>query len=383
MLLFLLRVSIKRFKMLKKIILFSLLTFVVMFITIPCVFCAPRKVIGLFLQRNADDMFFKNTVAMMKIAANQLGMEVRPYYANGDQFLMQKQLRNALTGPHKVDAIAITNYKQNGPLFIKMANNAKIPIIIITTNLSPEDKIKLKQSGVNYKYWIGEILPDDLGTGYLMSKYLIRASKPAKDGKIHMIALEGLHSETSSVQRVLGLNKFLRENPNVVLDRLVSTKWSVDIAETKFIELKRFYPQTTAIWSASDGIGLGVVKGAKTLNLKPGKDIYTTGVDWTKEGLDNVQSGNFIVSFGGQYMDGAWASVVFYDYFHGIKLKTNGGSNFSSKMAPLTSSNIATYRRKMSQDNWKNINFREFSKKLNPAIKEYNFSPYVVLKQFK
>lgn len=369
--------------MLKKFALFSLLVFVLVFITIPSGHCSNRKVIGLFLQRNADDMFFKNTVTLMKIAANQLGMEVRPYYANGDQFLMQNQLKGALSGPNKVDAVAITNYKQSGPLFIKMANDAKTPIIIITTNLAPEDKVKLKQSGINYKYWIGEVLPDDFTTGYLMSKYLIKASKPAKDGKIHMIALEGLHSETSSVQRVLGLNKFLRENPSVILDRLVSTKWSVDIAENKFIELKKFYPQATAIWAASDGIGLGVVKGAKVLNLKPGKDIYTTGVDWTKEGLDNVQSKNFVVSFGGQYMDGAWAAVVFYDYFHGIPLKNNGGSKFSSKMSPLTSSNIAEYRRKMSPDNWKNINFKKFSKKLNPGLKEYNFNPYFILKQFK
>lgn len=369
--------------MLKKIVYCFVLIFILHLTAHQSGFCANKKVIGVFLQRNSDDMFFKNTVAFMKVAANQLGMEIRPYYANGDQFLMQKQLKNALIGPNKVDAIAITNYKQGGPLFIKMANDAKTPIIIITTNLSTEDKDKLKQSGINYKYWIGEVLPNDLETGYMMSKYLIKSAKPSKDGKIHIIALEGLHCETSSVQRVLGLKKFLRENSSVVLDRLVSTKWSVDIAEEKFIELKRFYPDTTAVWSASDGIALGVVQGTKILKLKPGKDIYTTGVDWTKEGLDNIQNKNVLVTFGGQYMDGAWAAVVFYDYFHGVKLKTNGESKFSSKMSPITARNIAEYRKIINKNNWKNINFRKFSKKLNPQLKEYNFSPNAVLKQFK
>lgn len=369
--------------MLKRISFRFLLILILLFTTMSSGFCANQKVIGVFMQRNSDDMFFKNIISFMTVAANQLGMKVRPYYANGDQFLMQKQLKEALTGPNKVDAVAITNYKEEGPTFIKMANNAKTPILIITTNLSEANKIQLKQSGENYKYWIGEIVPNDFETGYKMAKYLIKTSKPAKDGKIHMIALEGLHCETSSIQRVLGLKKALKENPSIVLDRLVSTKWAIDVAKNKFIELKRFYPEASAIWAASDGIGLGVVQGAKALNLKPGKDIYTTGVDWTKEGLDNVKNKNFVVSFGGHYMDGAWAVIVFYDYFHGIKFKTNGATRFSSQMMPLTSKNIDEYQRKMNTNNWKKVNFRKFSKKLNPDLKEYNFSPYAVLKQFK
>lgn len=370
-------------KMIKKFSFRFLLIIVLLFTTMSSGFCANQKTIGVFTQRNSNDMFFKNIVAFMTVAANQLGMKVRPYYANGDQFLMQKQLKEALTGPNKVDAVAITNYKDEGPSFIQMANDAKTPIIIISTNLSEDNKIKLKKSGVNYKYWIGEISPNDFETGYTMTKYLIKASRKAKDDKIHMIALEGLHCETSSIQRVLGLRKALKENPSVVLDRLVSTKWSVDIAKNKFIELKRFYPEASAVWAASDGIGLGVVQGAKALNLKPGKDIYTTGVDWTKEGLDNVKNKNFVVSFGGHYMDGAWAAIVFYDYFHGINFKTNGATKLNSHMIPLTSKNIDEYQRKMSVNNWKKINFRKFSKKLNPELKEYNFSPYAVLKQFK
>ena len=356
---------------------------IVMFSTASNGFCSNQKVIGVFMQRNSDDMFFKNIISFMTVAGSQLGMKIRPYYANGDQFLMQKQLKEALTGPNKVDAVAITNYKEEGPTFIKMANAAKTPIIIITTSLSAANRTELKQSGVNYKYWIGEVVPNDYQTGYAMSKYLAKVSKPASDEKVHMIALEGLRCESSSQQRVRGLMQFLKENPSVVLDRLVSTKWSVGLSRDKFIELKHFYPEATAIWAASDGIGLGVVEGAKALNLKPGKDIFTTGVDWTKEGLAGVKNKNLVVSYGGHYMDGAWAVVIFYDYFHGVSFKTNGATKFDSKMEPLTAKNIDEYQRKLNANNWKNINFRKFSKKLNPGMKEYNFTPYAVLKQFK
>lgn len=367
----------------KKIALSLIVVVMLIFTIIPSGICSDKKVIGLFIHRNSNDMFLKNVVSFMTIAANQMGMEVRPYYANGDQFLMQKQLKEALTGPNKVDAVAIPNFKQSAPIFIKMANDAKTPIIIMNMGLSAEERNKLKESKGNYKYWIGELQPNDLDAGYTIAKYVIKAAKPSKDGKIHMIALEGLHCENSSIQRVLGLKKYLNENPSVILDRLVSTKWSVDIAKTKFIELKRFYPDATVVWAASDGIGVGVVQGAKLLKLKPGRDIYTTGIDWTKEGLNNVQNKNFVLSVGGHYMDGAWVAVIFYDYFHGIKFTTNGTSNFNSKMEPLTSNNINEYQRKMNSNNWKNINFKKFSKKLNPNLKEYNFSPYAVLKQLK
>ena len=369
--------------MLKKNIIRFLLIFVILFTTTSSAFCANQKVIGLFIHRNANDMFLKNVVSFMIVASNQLGMKVRPYYANGDQFLMQKQLKESLTGPNKVDAVVISNYKQQGPIFIKMANAAKTPVIIFNIGLSAEDIHILKQPGSSYKYWLGELLPDDAGAGYVISKHLIKSAKPAKDGKIHMIALEGMRSECASIQRVIGLNKALKENPSVVLDRLVSTKWSVDIAKNKFIELKKFYPEASAVWAASDGIGLGVVQGAKALNLKPGKDIYTTGIDWTDEGLENTKNKNFVVTVGGHYMDGAWAAVVLYDYFHGIKFRTNGETKLISKMVPLTSTNVSTYRRKMSTANWKNINFKKFSKKLNSGLKVYNFSPFVVLNQLK
>lgn len=369
--------------MLKKSILRFIFVFFLLLATISNGFCADKKVIGLFIHRNQNDMFLKNIVTFATIAANQLGMKIRPYYANGDQFLMQKQLKEALTGPNKVDAVAIPNYKQEAPLFIKMANDAKTPIIIINIGLSASERNKLKQSGQNYKYWIGELTPNDFDAGYIMSEHLIKAAKPAKDGKIHMIALEGFHYEYSSLQRVLGLNKSLKEHPSVVLDRLVSTKWNINIAKNKFIELKRFYPDASAIWAASDGIGIGVIQGAKELNLTPGKDIYTTGVDWTKEGLANVKNKTLLVSVGGHYIEGAWVTVLFYDYFHGIKFKTNGETKLTSAMVPLTSKNINEYQRKMNPNNWKNINFKKFSKKLNPALKEYNFSPYAVLNQLK
>lgn len=44
--------------------------------------------------------------------------------------------------------------------------------------------------------------------------------------------------------------------------------------------LFRRYPQTTAIWNASDGMALGAIEAARNAGRTPGEDVIVGGVDW-------------------------------------------------------------------------------------------------------
>jgi ABC-type sugar transport system substrate-binding protein len=127
-------------------------------------------------------------------------------------------------------------------------------------------------------------------------------------------------------------------------------------------------------------MSIGIAEGAQEQNLLPGQDIFTGGVDWTKEGVDAVKSGIMTATMGGHFMEGGWAVVLLYDYFHGADFAEES-VDMRSPMVALTKENIDAYIR-FSQSDWEQIDFTKFSKKLNPKLKKYNFSLDAVLDQF-
>ena len=76
-------------------------------------------------------------------------------------------------------------------------------------------------------------------------------------------------------------------------------------------------------------------------------------------------------------MDGGWALVMLYDLMNGITVPRMGHSRFSV----LTQENVDEYSSKFGDNNWSQIDFRKFSKHLNPQIKEYKFNLEAILEQ--
>jgi ABC-type sugar transport system substrate-binding protein len=113
-----------------------------------------------------------------------------------------------------------------------------------------------------------------------------------------------------------------------------------------------------------------------------GKDVFVGGIDWTKRALEAVKAGQLSTSVGGHFAEIGWAMILFYDYFNG---KDFAGENtmFKSSMKPLTAKNVNIFLSSEGKDRWSDVNFRSFSKALNPSLKEYRFDLVVLLRMAK
>ncbi|WP_108651877.1 hypothetical protein [Dongshaea marina] len=71
--------------------------------------------------------------------------------------------------------------------------------------------------------------------------------------------------------------------------------------------------------------------------------------------------------------------VMLYDYHHG---KDFIDDPVKSRMYPIDRSNVDKYIQIFGRQQWQQIDFRKFSKVLNPNIKQYDFGLDAVLAQF-
>ena len=320
-------------------------------------------------------------------AANDLGIEFRLYDAELNHFKMIEQVREAVTGPNKVDAVVFPNFKRSGLPILKIAEEAKIPTFLFNSPIGAEqDAGKPREK---FKYWIGEMLPDDTGATMSLANVLIeeakRKGKVASDGKVHIVGIGGIISDSASIVRVNGFKKAMRNRTDVVLHQVVATDWGPEKGKQKFLGLIKRYPQTTAVWSASYRITDGIVEGMYEIGLRPGKDVMVNTLILNEDVLKAIKSGQLAATAGGHYIEGAWVMVLLYDYFHGIDFAQES-LRMKTPMEIVTKENVDFYigkltKEKLSKTNLKRIDFTRFSKKFNLGLKKYNFSLEAVLSQ--
>jgi ABC-type sugar transport system substrate-binding protein len=181
-------------------------------------------------------------------------------------------------------------------------------------------------------------------------------------------------SDGASVERRAGLAEFTTEQPHMNVPQVVNAKWERSTAKMMMSHLMDRYSDIRAVWSASDAMALGAGEAVTEKNLKPGKDVLLGGVDWSAEGFDAIKSGALTASAGGHVMEGAWAAVILFDYFHGVDFDKSEGLRMKSPMYIADASNVDLIRGKINADNWKKIDYKQFSKFYHPEIKKYNFT---------
>jgi len=97
-------------------------------------------------------------------------------------------------------------------------------------------------------------------------------------------------------------------------------------------------------------------------------------MDWTFEGIQAVKKGNLHVSLGGHFMEGGWSLILINDYHHGIDFMEELGTTINLPLMAITQKNASKYLEAFTKDNWKNIDFKSYSKHYNPSLKKYNFT---------
>lgn len=331
-----------------------------------------------FNPQAADDPFWKPVTEVMQAAAKELDIRLDVYVSNHNRLLMIEQVRQAVTAEDKPDVILFKNAKQTAAEILKLAEAHQVDAFLFNAGLSAEERRALGGPREKFRYWIGQMLPDDYQAGFDLARMLVmtaHARSLALPGQpVNLLAIGGTAGDEAAESRREGLMAALKEAGAVRLLQYVSANWNQTEAYRKTEGLLRRYPRVHAIWAANDPMALGAIQAANEAGQTAGSRILIGGIDWNPPALKAVQEGALLATLGGHFMEGGFALVVLYDYFRGKDFADTGGTTLNTHMGLLHAGNINQYIREFSDENWSRIRFSDFSLVLNPDQPTYDFS---------
>jgi len=322
-----------------------------------------------FINVSKPPAFWSRVAEMMKDAANDLEIDLTIYESHGDQAKMISLAQKVGALPRKPDALIVVNERQAGGPMIEAAAKANIPVFLIFSVFAGKDARYYGRPRQKIPQWIGSLRPSHEDAGYAIAHALVKHGKKQFGMKLRMIAIGGNGVTLAATDRETGMRRALKESGGVDLVALERAEWRRDMARTQTLRLLRLQKDIRLIWTANDDMALGATDAVNAAGLVPGKDILIGGLNWSKIGLAKVRNRERAVNVGGHYMGGAWALVMLFDYFHGVDF-ADEDVEMVFNMGTFDGSNLPA----TSKLKFKDIDFRKFSKVLNPELKKYRFN---------
>lgn len=328
----------------------------------------------------SNEVYWVMVTNFMKASAKDLGINLEVVYAERSHIKQIELSKKLISKNPKPDYMIVVNEKLVAPSIIEEANKAGVKTLLILVDLADEQKIKYGTPRKNYKNWLGSIMPNNIQAGYNIGAELIKEAR--KKGKnLEMIAINGSRATLAAVEREEGLMKLLSKNKDVKLNQVVFAEWEMKKGYDSAKGLITRYPKTTMIWCANDLMAEGAIKAVEEVGKIPGKDILIGGLNWSDAGIKMVKSGKMVTTVGGHFMVGGFSLVMIYDYENGIDFASSEGLEIQSEVfGALNIENIDAYIKNYGDQNWEKLDFKKFSKKLNPKLEKYDFSLKSVLK---
>jgi ABC-type sugar transport system substrate-binding protein len=338
----------------------------------------PRK-LAIFSPGNDQNTFWSQVIAYTKAACDDFGWQLEVYYANDDHLRMVSEIERAAKSASRADVFLFPAMKDAGEACLKVCEANKVPAF--TINMGLDEKIA-GAPRTKYKYWIGQMVPDDEVAGYELGALLIKQARAAKlttaSGQIGVVAVSGRTNDAAAILRNRGLEKAVSGTPGTVMQPVLFANWERQSAVDQVRTALQKNADYGVIWAASDDMALGIVQASGLWALPAGQKLMVGGVDWTPEAIQAVADKKMVATAGGHFMEGGWAAVMLYDYFNGKDFAVDG-VNIKSPMSLITAENAKLFQTKLGDGNWGRINFNLFTKTNNKSLKTYNFKIETVL----
>lgn len=315
-------------------------------------------------------------------AAEDLGMEAIEVIVDEWPASMEKNLQALLESPKRPDYLIIIIHKGTSVSLLRTAEKAKVPVFVVISGLVPADQKKYGGPRETFKYWIGQVLPDDDNAGYDLANILIDSAKKKgkvdKSGRVQLIAFGGNPADQCAVERNNGLHRAVASRKDVNFLQLTRANWAIEMARDKAPRVFMRYKKIDAFWCANDAMAIGVLPEIRKIPYA--SRPLLASVDWLPEIISSIRKGEVIASLGGQTLDPAWAMVLIHDY-HAGKDFASDRVDFRSKLYPITRKNVDFFMQCFPDRDWGRIDFRKFSRVYNKSLVKYDFSFGAVLRQ--
>lgn len=323
---------------------------------------------------NSDELFWKSTGQAMAAAARSLGARLEERFTERDPARSMQIARELAARPagERPDYVILVNEKGTLVENAQVLGEAGIKTFAINSGLLPQERQRYApRKGL--PLLMGTLVPDARQAGYLSARALIAQARRKHRPPIKMLALAGDRSTPVSIQRSEGLRQALAEHPDVVLAEQVFAEWRRDRGEEAMAGLLRRHPDAALLWSANDQMAFGAMAALERSGLKVGEDMLISGMNTSGEAMQAVRQGRLAVLAGGHFMVGAWAVVMLHDLHQGRDF-ADEGLELERPMFMLFDKTLAQRFLARFEPEVRDIDFRPYSKLLNPGLKRYDFS---------
>ncbi len=329
-----------------------------------------------------ENSFWGPLIRFAQAVAEDLNIALKVEYSTLNSLEIRKDGLSILTSKSPPHYFVTGYWYQAAVDYIPTAQEHGVKIFIINRGLPDSDRLYFGDPRQKYSNWIGISIPDEFFVGYRLAEILIaEARKRELTDEKGVVHINGLAAGTEEVrlrldvERVRALKLSVDAIEHARLGGVYYTYWSREIAKAATPVLLNRYPKTKAIWAETDTMALGAMEAVKEMNIEPGKDVLFGGIDWSIEALQAVKDGRMVATMGGHFIEAGVALILIHDYHYGIDFEGDTGVKIDIPMYPITRENVDEYLPLLTDQNWRDIDFRKFSKKYNKKLKKYDFTP--------
>jgi len=127
-------------------------------------------------------------------AARDLNIDLEIVYGKDNRNLQFQTIDNLAKRDVKPDYLVISPWFGNSEDSFNAINNAKIPFITVERTLLDKEQKEVGLPQEKYKYWLGEIFHDNIYSGELLARELVRQANinhVTKKNMLTAIAISG------------------------------------------------------------------------------------------------------------------------------------------------------------------------------------------------
>lgn len=334
--------------------------------------CVPTKEplnIWLFSPSDNHNQFWRTSGQFAKAVASDLHLKLRiitiKEYSD-NRFGYEELVKNSLDNKNTPHPDFIISVLYGGGEFsqISLLHSYGIPFITYNTSLD-ENVLKLTgEPRTQFKFWKAHISPNEK----LAGEQLVTSLSSLNTSKT-MAFIAGPTRSTVNKHRVGGA-MFMAEQLSLDIVPPVYTDWSKNNSINATQILLHRISDIDFLWTA----GPEIADGAIEVLTQSNSDVTVGSFDWSQSNIEHIRSGRLAMSFGGHFMEAGWATLMIYDYLHGLDFIDDTGSMITTKLEILNSENISQIAPLILGEKWQNVDFTKRSKCINNTLKNYDFS---------
>lgn len=329
----------------------------------------------------SDEIYWVTAARAMEASARSLNVNLEVLYAERDhprQVVFAQQLADRPKA-QRPDYVIMSNDYAVGSELLRILDAAGIKTFFAFSSIDdPKERALSGGPRERFKGWLGSLEPRADEAGYMTARALIEQGRKSgargPDGKLHLIALAGDRSTPSSILRTVGMHRAVVDAQDVALDQEVFAGWNREKAAEQSEWLFDRYPSAHLIWAGNDLMAFGAMKSWEKRGGKPGHDAWFSGINTSKEAMESLQNGRLTALAGGHFIAGAWALVLLHDYHKGRDFMGEGLEMKQSMFMLFSASDAARFQARFGDMKFDQVDFRRFSKVLNPRLKRYDFN---------